>query len=71
MLEVNLKGNILGSQASSASMSPSTFGTSLTLFLRQPAEAIPTETVSMRRQMGRPGGFTQGLREEARRLVFA
>lgn len=64
MLDVNLKGTILGSQAALRSMSARGRGHIVNIVSTASLRGIPTETVYCAAKWG-VRGFTQGLREEA------
>ncbi|MDO8541667.1 MAG: SDR family oxidoreductase [Opitutaceae bacterium] len=64
MLDVNLKGAILGSQAAFRSMQPQRRGHIVNIISTASLRGIPTETVYCAAKWG-VRGFTQGLREEA------
>ncbi len=64
MLDVNLKGTILGSQAALRAMSPHRQGYIVNIVSTASLRGIPTETVYCAAKWG-ARGFTQGLREEA------
>lgn len=64
MLDVNLKGTILGSQAALRSMVPRRRGHIVNIISTASLRGIPTETVYCAAKWG-VRGFTQGLREEA------
>jgi len=64
MLDVNLKGTILGSQAALRSMAPRQSGHIINIISTASLRGVPTETVYCAAKWG-ARGFTQGLREEA------
>lgn len=64
MLDVNLKGTILGSQAALRSMAGRGRGHIVNIISTASLRGIPTETVYCAAKWG-VRGFTQGLREEA------
>ena len=64
MLDVNLKGTILGSQAALRSMGARRRGHIVNIISTASLRGIPTETVYCAAKWG-VRGFTQGLREEA------
>lgn len=64
MLDVNLKGTILGSQAALRAMAPQRRGHIVNIISTASLRGIPTETVYCAAKWG-ARGFTQGLREEA------
>lgn len=67
MLDVNLKGTILGSQAALRAMQPRRRGHIVNIISTASLRGIPTETVYCAAKWG-VRGFTQGLREEAAAL---
>jgi NAD(P)-dependent dehydrogenase (short-subunit alcohol dehydrogenase family) len=67
MLDVNLKGAILGSQAALRSMRDRRRGHIVNIISTASLRGIPTETVYCAAKWG-VRGFTQGLREEAAAL---
>lgn len=67
MLDVNLKGAILGSQAALRSMQKHRRGHIVNIISTASLRGIPTETVYCAAKWG-VRGFTQGLREEAAAL---
>lgn len=67
MLDVNLKGTILGSQAALRSMRERGRGHIVNIISTASLRGIPTETVYCAAKWG-VRGFTQGLREEAAAL---
>ena len=67
MLDVNLKGTILGSQAALRSMRERRRGHIVNIISTASLRGIPTETVYCAAKWG-VRGFTQGLREEAAAL---
>lgn len=64
MLDVNLKGTILGSQAALRAMRPRAGGHIINIISTASLRGIPGETVYCAAKWG-VRGFTQGLREEA------
>jgi NADP-dependent 3-hydroxy acid dehydrogenase YdfG len=64
MLDVNLKGTILGSQAALRTMQARRRGHIINIISTASLRGIPTETVYCAAKWG-VRGFTQGLREEA------
>src|SRR4051812_15594081 len=64
MLDVNLKGTILGSQAALRAMQPHRRGHIVNIISTASLRGIPSETVYCAAKWG-VRGFTQGLREEA------
>jgi NADP-dependent 3-hydroxy acid dehydrogenase YdfG len=64
MLDVNLKGTILGSQAALKAMIPNRAGHIVNIVSTASLRGVPTETVYCAAKWG-ARGFTQGLREEA------
>ena len=64
MLDVNLKGTILGSQAALRSMAPRQSGHIINIISTASLRGVPTETVYCAAKWG-ARGFTQGIREEA------
>ncbi|MEI6713758.1 MAG: SDR family oxidoreductase [Verrucomicrobiota bacterium] len=64
MLDVNLKGTILGSQAALQVMAPNRCGHIVNVISTASLRGIPQETVYCAAKWG-VRGFTQGLREEA------
>jgi NADP-dependent 3-hydroxy acid dehydrogenase YdfG len=64
MLDVNLKGTILGSQAALRSMSQQKRGYIINIISTASLRGVPAETVYCAAKWG-ARGFTQGLREEA------
>jgi NAD(P)-dependent dehydrogenase (short-subunit alcohol dehydrogenase family) len=64
MLDVNLKGTILGSQAALRAMRPHARGHIINIISTASLRGIPGETVYCAAKWG-VRGFTQGLREEA------
>jgi NAD(P)-dependent dehydrogenase (short-subunit alcohol dehydrogenase family) len=64
MLDVNLKGTILGSQAALRAMLPQKSGHIINIISTASLRGIPSETVYCAAKWG-VRGFTQGLQEEA------
>ena len=64
MLDVNLKGTILGSQAALQRMIPRKAGSIVNIISTASLRAVPSETVYCAATWG-VRGFTQGLQEEA------